>query len=272
MYRELRRLFRATLLALHLLSGVLLALGVLLLPLAPVRRRVPAIAARWLSRGVAILGVRVLARGRPHHAPVLMLANHITWLDILVLATQSDSGYVAKAEVADWPLLGWLFQVGGTEFIRRRSHADLTRVLGKMSARLKAGERLTVFPEGTSGSQVLPSRFRPRLIQAAVTARVPAQPVAIYYGANPERIAFVGEDSFLSNLWALLGADPVLAEVTYLPVLGTLSGDCRLLADESWRAVIHALTRLELFERESRQAQGLAGDLQDTDLKPIRAV
>jgi hypothetical protein len=60
----------------------------------------------------------------------------------------------------------------------------------------------------------------------------------------------VGEESFLHNLWTLLGAEPVLAEVTYLPVLGTLSGNCRLLADESWRAITHALTRLELFERE----------------------
>jgi lyso-ornithine lipid O-acyltransferase len=255
MYRELRRLLRATLLALHLLLAVIVALGVVLLPFAPLRRRVPAIAAGWLRRSAAILGVRVLARGRPHPRPVLMLANHISWLDILVLATQSDSGYVAKAEVASWPLLGWLVQVGGTEFIRRGSRADFARAREQMAWRLKAGQRLTVFPEGTSGSAVLPSRFRPRLIQAAVAARVPVQPVAIYYGSHPERIAFVGEDSFLSNLWALLGAEPVLAEITFMPVLGTLSGDCRLLADESWRAVIHALTRLELFQREHQAAR-----------------
>ncbi|HEY4126577.1 MAG TPA: lysophospholipid acyltransferase family protein [Gammaproteobacteria bacterium] len=261
MYRELRRLLRASLLTVHVLLGVSLALGVLLLPFGAMRRRVPAISAWWLSRGIAVLGVRVLVRGRPHHAPVLMLANHISWLDILVLATQSDSGYVAKAEVAEWPLLGWLARVGGTEFIRRGSHPDLARVLGQMAWRLKAGQRITVFAEGTSGGKVLPGRFRPRLIKAAVTAKVPVQPVAIYYGSHPERIAFVGEDSFIQNLWALMGAEPVLAEVTFMPVLGTVSGDCRLLADESWRAVTHALTRLELFERESRQAQGLtAGD------------
>jgi len=251
MLRELRRLSRAGLLAAHLMLGAALASGVMLLPFAAMRRRVPAIAAGWLRRGVAILGVRVLARGRPHPHPVLMLANHISWLDILVLATQSDSGYVAKAELAGWPLLGWLARVGGTEFIRRGSHADLARAGEQMALRLKAGQRLTLFPEGTSGGSVLPARFRPRLLQAAVAARVPVQPVAIYYGSHPERIAFVGEDSFLSNLWALLGADPVLAEITFLPVLGTLSGDCRLLADESWRSVVHALTRLELFEREA---------------------
>src|SRR6201986_3559362 len=163
---QLRRLFRATLLTLHGLLAVGLALTVLLLPIAPLRRRLPRIGAWWLSRGVAILGVKVLARGRPHHAPVLMLANHISWLDILVLATQSDSGYVAKAEVAQWPLLGWLFQLGGTEFVRRGSLEDLKRVLEQMAWRLKAGQKLTIFPEGTSGAKVLPSRFRPRLLQA----------------------------------------------------------------------------------------------------------
>ena len=249
MLRELRRLLRAGLLTQHVLLGVAMALCVWLLPW--LHRQVPKLAAWWLRRGVAVLGVRVLARGRPHPAPVLMLANHISWLDILVLATQSDSGYVAKVEVARWPLLGWLAQVGGTEFVRRGSFEDLERVLARMARRLKGGQRLTVFPEGSSGAKVLPGRFRPRLVQAAVAARVPVQPVALYYGAHPQSLAFVGDDSFLDNLWSLLGAEPVLAEVTYLPVLGTACGDCRLLADESWRAVSHALTRLELFERDA---------------------
>jgi 1-acyl-sn-glycerol-3-phosphate acyltransferase len=259
--RELRRLLRAGLLVAHLMLAVSVAFIVILLPFAALRRRVPALSAWWLSRGIEIIGVRVLARGRPHPRPVLMLANHLSWLDILVLATQSDSGYVAKAEVAQWPLLGWLIQVGGTEFIRRGSQMDLARVLEQMAWRLKAGQRLTVFPEGTSGGKVVPGRFKPRLIKAAVAAKVPVQPVAIYYGPHPERIVFVGDDSLVRNLWALLGAEPVLAEVTFMPVLGTVSGDCRLLADESWRAVTHALTRLELFERESQHTQGpITGD------------
>src|SRR6185437_7190789 len=128
----------------------------------------------------------------------------------------------------------------------------------QMARRLTAGQQLTIFPEGTSGAKVLPGRFRPRLLQAAVSAKVPVQPVAIYYGSHPESLAFVGEDSFLRNLWSLLGAEPALAEITYLPVLGSLCGDCRLLADESWRAVTHALTRLELFEREATATQRAA--------------
>jgi lyso-ornithine lipid O-acyltransferase len=251
-YRELRRLARLSVLILHILLGMAIALSVLLLPSQQLRRQVPKLSAWWLRRGVAVLGVRVLARGRPHHAPVLMLANHISWLDILVLATQSDSAYVAKAEVAQWPLLGWMFQVGATEFVRRGSLEDLKRVLRRMTQRLNDGQQMTIFPEGTSGAKVLPDRFRPRLLQAAVAAKVPVQPVAIYYGSHPESLAFVGDESFMHNLWSLLGAEPALAEITYLPLLSTVSGDCHLLADESWRAVTHALTRLELFEREAK--------------------
>jgi 1-acyl-sn-glycerol-3-phosphate acyltransferase len=241
------RLLRASLLAAHVLLGLLLAGVVLALP--PLRRQVPALRSGWLTLGAAILGIRVIARGRP--ARGLMLANHLSWLDILVLATQSRSGFVAKAEVAHWPLLGWLAQMGGTEFVRRGSHGDVKRVLARMVVRLEAGESLTLFPEGTSTGSTLPLRFRPRLLQAAVDARVPVQPVALYYGAQVSTVAFVGEDSFLSHLWRLLAAEPVLAEVNFLPELASGSGGCRLLADESWRAVTHVLTRLELFEQES---------------------
>ncbi|HEX7966122.1 MAG TPA: lysophospholipid acyltransferase family protein [Gammaproteobacteria bacterium] len=247
MPRGLIRFLRASLLAVHVLLGLLL--GGLTLTLPPLRRQVPALRSWWLMQGVAILGIRVIACGRP--ARGLMLANHLSWVDILVLATQSRSGFVAKAEMARWPLLGWLAQMGGTEFVRRGSHDDVKRVLARMVARLEAGESLTLFPEGTSTGSTLPLRFRPRLLQAAVDAGVPVQPVALYYGTRLSAVAFVGEDSFLCHLWRLLAAEPVLAEVNFLPELASRSGDCRLLADESWRAVTHALTRLERFEREA---------------------
>jgi len=256
--REFRRLTRAALLSLHIFAGVFLALAVLLLP--PLRRHVPGLAAGWLRRAAGILGLRVLVHGRPSAGPCLLLANHISWLDILVLASATDACFVAKAEVSRWPLLGWLAEVGGTEFVRRGSHASLQRLHARMLKRLKAGEAIAAFPEGTSGPAVKPQRFRPRLLQVAVEAGVPVQPVALYYGAAPEllrRVAFVGDDSFVTHLWALLGEEPVLAEASFLPPLSSISGDIRLLADESWRAVTHALTRLELFELESRHAAEL---------------
>ena len=238
-----------------MLLGVVLALAVLLLP--PVRRRVNRLGAWWLRRASAILGLKVLLHGRPVSGPVLLVANHISWVDILVLAHGTEASFVAKAEISGWPLIVWFADVGGTEFIRRGSLESYRRVHARLTRRLGAGESLTVFPEGTSGKRVKPARFRPRLLQAAVDARVPVQPVALYYGAAPEllrRVAFVGDDGFVFHLWRLLLEDPVLAEVCFLPPLSTISGDVRLLADEAWRAVTHSLTRLELFEAESHHA------------------
>jgi 1-acyl-sn-glycerol-3-phosphate acyltransferase len=123
-----------------------------------------------------------------------------------------------------------------------------------MTRRLTWGETLVMFPEGTSNANTVPRRFRPRLFQAAIDAGVPVQPVAIYYGtgADLERAAYVGDDTLLRHLWALLLAEPMLVEVSYLPLLSSVGGDARLLADEAWRAVVSTNTQFTLFESESR--------------------
>jgi 1-acyl-sn-glycerol-3-phosphate acyltransferase len=257
-WKDMRRLIRAAVLAAHMLLGVVLALGVLLLPNSLRQRAVPKLSGWWLRRGAGIIGIRVLVHGAPSESSCLRLANHISWLDILVLATQSDAAFVAKAEVGAWPLIGWLARVGNTEFVARRELSSVNRVIKRLTARLAAGESVIVFPEATSHGNVLPARFRPRIMQAAVDAGAHVQPVAIYYGAAPEvmeRVAFVGEDTFLSHLWRVLGGGPVLAEVTYLPPLATVTGDCRLLADEAWRAVSHILSQLELYELEAQHGR-----------------
>ena len=265
MVRELRRLYRAALLATHLLLGVFLVLAVLLLP--AMRRQVNKLAAAWLRRASAVLGIKVLVQGVVAEGPALLLSNHISWLDILVLAHCTEASFVAKAEISGWPLLGWFAEVGGTEFIRRGSIESYRRLHGRLVRRLKAGETLMVFPEGTSGDQVKPIRYRPRLLQAAIEAGVPVQPVALYYGAAPEllrRVAFVGDDAFVSHLWRLLGEEPVLAEACFLPPLSTAAGDVRLLADEAWRSTTHTLNRLELFELEARHAAELSPLIPET--------
>lgn len=258
-----RRLIRASVLLLHGVLGALLSASVLLMPPRLRARQAPRLGTWWLRRGADILGLRVLARGRPAEGPVLLLANHISWLDIVALATQCDAGYVAKAEVGKWPVLGWMFRAGGTEFVQRGSHAGFQQLLVNLIRRLRAGEAMMLFPEGTSRASVTPGRFRPRLLQAAVEAGVPVQPVAIYYGAAPEelkRVAFVGEETFLHHLWLLLGSGPVVAEVSFLPPLSPVGGDCRLLADEAWRAVTHTLTQSALYEDETRHPVETADD------------
>ena len=253
--REVGRCLRAALLLLHVLLGVLITLGVVLMPAAARARSVPPLRRWWLGRSGAILGLKVMAHGQPADRPVLMTANHISWLDILVLATQHDACFVAKAEIGHWPIIGWLAGVGGTEFVRRGDHRSYREVLASVTRRLGAGESMVVFPEGTSHASVAPSQFRPRLLQAAVDAGVGIQPVAIYYGAGGDtlgRVAYVGDDTLVRSIWELLGSDALLAEVTFLPVLEAKGQDCRALANEAWLGVVRSTEQLALFEHEAR--------------------
>ncbi|HEV2211875.1 MAG TPA: lysophospholipid acyltransferase family protein [Gammaproteobacteria bacterium] len=251
---EIRRAVRALLLLLHILLGVLITLGVVLMPAAARARSVPPLRRWWLSRSGAILGLKVMNHGAPAAGPVLLVANHISWLDILVLATQSRACFVAKAEISDWPVIGWLAEVGGTLFIRRGDHKSYREVLATVIRRLQGGEPIVVFPEGTSHAAVSPAQFRPRMFQAAVDAGAGVQPVALYYGVGSDnlgRIAYVGDDTFVRSLWELLGERRLLAEVTFLPMLPSSGQSCRELATEAWLGVVRATEQLAAFEHEA---------------------
>jgi len=270
MSRQVLRLLRAGALLLHTLLGALLGL---LLSAMPARLRAhlaPPWSSWWLRRVAGILDIRVLVHGQPSATACLMAANHVSWLDILVLAAAGDIGFVAKTEIDHWPMLGWMSRAGGTEFIAHGEHSSYRLLLQCMTRRLSQGGKLLVFPEGSSHARIAPARFRPRLFQAAIDAKVPVQPVAIYYGsgADLERVACMDDADLPRQLWALLSAEPVLAEVSCLPLLSSVGGDAKLLADEAWRAVVSSNVQFTLFESESRslmtppglsdiQAQGL---------------
>lgn len=106
----------------------------------------------WSRQMLTILGVELVVQGEaPAHGPLLMVSNHISWLDILVLNAAHPSRFVSKADVKGWPLLGSLITGAGTLYIERESRRDAMRVVHHMAERLRAGDILTVFPEGTTG-------------------------------------------------------------------------------------------------------------------------
>jgi len=157
---------------LPLAATVFGGLGVLLLvrlaerPISGARRPV----SPWITRGVCRaalwwLGMRRTLRGRPMCQPGAAVANHASWLDIFALNAADDVVFVAKAEVAGWPGIGWLARATGTLFVRR-DRADAAAQTRLFAARLAAGQRLLFFPEGTSsdGQRVLP--FKPTLLVA----------------------------------------------------------------------------------------------------------
>ena len=160
----------------------------------------------WALRMLALLGIRLELHGEPPATgPVLLVANHISWLDILVMHAARHCRFVAKAEVRHWPLIGTLASGGGTLYIERESRRDAMRVVHHMAESLKRGEIVAVFPEGTTsdGRELLP--FHGNLIQAAISADAPAQPVALCFLDSATRETsfspcYIGDDSFVGEI------------------------------------------------------------------------
>ncbi len=174
----------------------------------------------WARRMLHISGIDLVVHGEPlATGPVLLVSNHISWLDILVMHSAGYCRFVSKSEVQRWPLVGTLASGAGTLFIERESRRDAHRVVHHMVAHLQEGQVLAVFPEGTTGDGLTLKPFHANLIQAAITANVPVQPLALRFvdrhsGQISMAPRFIDDDTLLASLWRTLSARGLLAEVT----------------------------------------------------------
>lgn len=236
-----RRAWRLPLLLPHVLAGLLAAS---LMPAPQPGRPVPLLPVMLWSRILCrLLGVRLVVHGAPHRGTVLMVANHISWLDVFCIASVCPARFLAKQEVAGWPVLGWLSRRAGTEFIHRGDSNGAGEAAERMIWRLRQGERMVIFPEATSTSGATVKRFHPRLFQAAIHARCPVQAIALRYphpqGVNPA-VPFVGDDGFLPHLWRLLGESTIVAELHFFDPIWSHSRD--ELARMTHQQVLGAVT------------------------------
>ena len=199
---------------------------------------------REWSRGMLrIMGVELVVRGEvPTHGPLLVVANHLSWLDILVMNAARPSRFVSKADVQRWPLLGSLITGAGTLYIERESRRDAMRVVHQMAAALQAHDTVAVFPEGTTGDgrELLP--FHANLIQAAISAHAPVMPVALDFvdaasGQRSDAPLFVGDTTLLQSIWSTLRAVGVQAVVHYGPAQTADGRDRRAWAQDLRSAV-----------------------------------
>lgn len=177
---------------------------------------------RWSRQMLAALHIRLIVEGAYDPRARLMVANHVSWLDILAINAAQPTRFVGKSELKSWPILGWLIANTGTVFIERAKRRDAVRVVHHMTDVLRAGQHVTIFPEGTTGDghQVLP--FHANLLQAAITADTPVQPVALRYGDAhsevSEAAAYVSETNIWQSLWRVAMARHLRARITFLPV------------------------------------------------------
>ena len=175
----------------------------------------------WARGMLRVLGVGLEVRGKPPaQGPMLLVSNHISWLDILVLHAARYCRFVSKSEVRHWPLIGTLATGAGTLYIERASRRDALRVVHQMAASLQAGDVVAVFPEGTTsdGTAVLP--FHANLIQAAVSADAPVLPVALQFidtatGAPSLSASYIGDDTLVGSLWRTLTGPAFTAVVAF---------------------------------------------------------
>lgn len=230
--RTLIGLLRLLGVLLHLLRGMwTMALRFPGLEAAGRQRHIQA----WSLGLLRCVGLQVQVLGRPRPGGALLIANHVSWLDIASLhAACPQARFVSKADVLRWPLLGWLIRGAGTLFIERERKRDALRMVHDMAQALQAGDTVAVFPEGTTGPgpQTLP--FHGNLMQAAIAVGAPIQPAVLRYHAPGETFAtaaaYIDEMTLLSSVWRILTARGLAVEVRFLDAHASSHADRRSLA------------------------------------------
>ena len=271
--RGLIALWRLGSAVLQVLGGALIC--ALLFPfLKPAQRM--AHVGRWSARMLRALGIRLEAQGAVHPGPVLLVANHISWVDILAVNAVYPARFVtertreigvrkalgATRATILWQFLieavtltgigaviglflGWLVACGGTLFIERERKRDALRVVHQIAEALKSGDVVAVFPEGTTGDGhgLLP--FHANLLQAAIATESPVQPVVLSYRDAASMVSqaasYVGDTSLAQSLWSTVTADKLVARVVVENAQGTRHADRRALAEHLREAILGRL-------------------------------
>jgi 1-acyl-sn-glycerol-3-phosphate acyltransferase len=248
-----RVLGRATVLLALLSAGLAIMLVARIVEAPICRGRRPA--TPWITvivcrAALRILGLRVSVNGLASETPGVVVANHSSWLDIFALNAQRPVVFLAKAEVAGWPGIGWLARATGTLFVRREARGEVAEQARAVGERLRAGERLLFFPEGTStdNRQVLP--FRTALFEGLLAPGSPAglsvQPVTLCWeappGEDPRFYAWYGAADLLPHALAVLSARRQGGvRITWHPPIAVAGQDRKRLARAAEAAVRSAL-------------------------------
>jgi 1-acyl-sn-glycerol-3-phosphate acyltransferase len=184
----------------------------------------------WYRAILYLIGVRCQYYGESIETVktvALVVSNHISWADIIVIGAHWPFIFLAMQDVARWPVVGWLSRRVGTLFIERGKGAPGAIV--QVARVLVGGEHVVLFPEGRTTLGLSVGRFQPRIFQSAVDAGVPVQPLAIYYqdshraSGEASRISFATDHSFLHSVWRTLCGPPINAEIRVFPQIGPMN-------------------------------------------------
>lgn len=193
---------------------------------------------------------------------MLVVANHVSWLDIFVLNSVLPMRFIAKNEVRDWFLIGWLCRRTDTLFVKRATRQHLIEINQTVADALAHQEKIGLFPEGTTTEGYQVGEFYPALFQGAVDAAAPVLPVCVYYhdprGKHSQLAAYAGETSLLSSIWQILRCHDLHVSLTFSPVLTSVDSNRRTLAHATHRTISQHLTTAI---HQAQEAQGIAEEL-----------
>jgi 1-acyl-sn-glycerol-3-phosphate acyltransferase len=244
-------------LALHLFYGVLLAVIYPHLNQTGQYR----VMKTWSRQLLSILNIAIRIDGKQQSAlgkgGCLIVANHVSWLDIIVLNAVNPSCFIAKSEVRNWPIVGWLCHRSGTVFIERAMRLGTSTINQRVGALLKQGMCIGLFPEGTTtdGKQV--GHFHSALIQPAIDAGIGVCPVALRYqdenGEPSAAAAFIGDTSLVQSIWNILRCPHLGALVMFNPALPTANRKRRVLARAAQAAIALKLQNIDIARQAAMQ-------------------
>ncbi|MCB0357227.1 MAG: 1-acyl-sn-glycerol-3-phosphate acyltransferase, partial [Bdellovibrionales bacterium] len=206
----------------------------------------------WTLRSLNLIGIHVHQKGQTVQSSenFLVVSNHLSYLDILLITSQFPSCFVTSMEIKETPFLGYITELGGCLYVERRSKENLHQEIQQITVALEKGFNVTIFPEATStnGEKVL--RFRRPLYQAAISSKKPVLPICLNYKflnyqkvnkANRDTLFWYGDMNFLSHLWQLMGQESIHVEIELLPSLPIIEVvDTQILAEKSHNLVSHS--------------------------------
>lgn len=240
---KIRLFYKFFLITLLFLQGLIIAAGVfpalnLLFSVSNAKTIQDLIKKQWLRWFSSIVNLHIIREGELPEQTAILVSNHISWLDIIVIGQYLPAYFVAKSDILSWPVIGYLARQAGTIFIRRGDKKHILATAEKMIWLLRQNRNIIAFPEGTTtkGDEVL--HFHASLFQPALLTKSAIQPVVIQYrGLAKEQAPFVGNDAFVPHLIKMLMLDKIEVNLSFLPVVNS-SGKNRNSVSHETREMI----------------------------------
>ncbi len=238
-------LYRILLLTVHIAVGIIILATIWVFCEQKTRDKL----IQWWSKGVMWrFNIKVVTYGEaPKNTQenCMILANHISWIDIHALNSVIPVRFIAKSDINHWPVFGYLARKSGTIFIDRTARKDTSRIVNKTAESLLKGNNLAFFPEGTTTDGTTLGHFKSSLVQAAINAGADIKPLAIRYpnldGSTNTKLAYAGETTMAESMMQALKTKQPVVELHFMPNISSQSGNRQTITQNAYTAIASAL-------------------------------